>query len=156
MRIGIGYDVHRFAPGRQLVLGGVRIPYAKGLAGHSDADVLVHAVMDAILGALSLGDIGQHFPDSDESYKNIDSMRLLEQVRLMAADQGYRVGNLDTVIVAQEPKLAPYILTMRQKLSSVLQVSDKEVSVKATTTEKLGFCGRGEGVAAQAVVLLSR
>ncbi|NLM51896.1 MAG: 2-C-methyl-D-erythritol 2,4-cyclodiphosphate synthase [Firmicutes bacterium] len=155
MRIGIGYDVHRLVADRPLILGGVTIPYEFGLWGHSDADVLVHAVMDAILGALALGDLGKHFPDSDPAYKNISSLQLLQQVRGLMQKQGYEVGNLDTVIIAQKPKLAPYIEKMRANLAASLDVPVERISVKATTTEGLGFCGAGEGMAAQAVVLLT-
>jgi 2-C-methyl-D-erythritol 2,4-cyclodiphosphate synthase len=155
MRIGTGFDVHRLVAGRPLVLGGVVIPYAKGLDGHSDADVLVHAVMDAMLGALALGDIGTHFPDSDPAYSGISSLKLLGQVSRLITDRNYVVANLDTVIIAQQPKLAPYIGQMRDNLAAVLGISGEYVSVKATTTEMLGFCGRGEGIAAQAAVLLA-
>jgi 2-C-methyl-D-erythritol 2,4-cyclodiphosphate synthase len=155
MRIGTGFDVHRLVAGRPLVLGGAVIPYAKGLEGHSDADVLVHAIMDAMLGALALGDIGTHFPDSDPAYSGISSLKLLGQVSRLITDRNYVVANLDTVIIAQQPKLAPYIGQIRDNLAAVLGISGDCVSVKATTTETLGFCGRGEGVAAQAVVLLA-
>lgn len=155
MRIGTGFDVHRLVAGRPLVLGGVVIPYEKGLDGHSDADVLVHAVMDAMLGALALGDIGTHFPDSDSAYAGISSLKLLGQVSRQVTDREYVVANLDTVIIAQQPKLAPHIGQMRDKLAAVLGIAGDLVSVKATTTELLGFCGRGEGIAAQAVVLLA-
>ncbi|MBS3948665.1 MAG: 2-C-methyl-D-erythritol 2,4-cyclodiphosphate synthase [Dethiobacter sp.] len=156
MRVGIGYDVHRFAPGRLLVLGGVSVPFAQGLAGHSDADVLVHAVMDAMLGALALDDIGRHFPDTDGRYKDASSIKLLAQVGELCREQGYSVGNTDAVIMAEQPKLAPYTEQMRANIAETLGISIGRVGIKATTTEGLGFCGRGEGIAAQAVVLLTR
>jgi len=152
MRIGIGYDVHRFEEGCPLILGGLSIPCDKGLAGHSDADVLVHAVMDALLGAAGLGDIGRHFPDSDIKYKNISSMTLLSQVCEKIASKGYMVINVDSVIIAQKPKLAPFLDEMGRNLSAVLSA---DVNVKATTEEGLGFTGREEGIAAKAVCLLS-
>lgn len=155
-RIGFGYDVHELAEGRPLVLGGVTIPYTQGLRGHSDADVLTHAVIDSILGALGKGDIGQHFPDSDPAYKGANSLFLLKKVVAMARDEKFIVNNLDTTIVAQKPKLAQYLNDMKMNLSSVLGVDDPVVNVKATTTEGLGFCGREEGLAAYAVVTLKR
>jgi len=155
MRIGHGFDVHRLVPDRPLILGGVRIPYEYGLLGHSDADVLLHEVSDAILGALGLGDIGRHFPDTDAAYKGIDSMLLLEHVIGLAQARGFRVGNLDTTIVAQRPKLAPHVAQMVTNLAKVCQVPSGCVNVKATTTEQLGFTGRGEGISAHAVVLMS-
>jgi 2-C-methyl-D-erythritol 2,4-cyclodiphosphate synthase len=155
MRIGHGFDVHRLVPERPLVLGGVDIPYACGLLGHSDADVLLHAVADAMLGALGLGDIGRHFPDTDPKYKDISSMLLLEHVVALAATRGYRVSNLDTSIVVQMPMLAPFIAEMTANLATVCQVPSESVNVKATTTEELGFTGRGEGISAHAVVLMS-
>ena len=148
MRIGQGYDVHRLAEGRDLILGGVKIPYEKGLLGHSDADVLIHAVMDALLGAAALGDIGQHFPDTDSRYKGISSITLLQE-------RGYVVVNIDATIVAQRPKLATYRLQMAENIAAALYLEKERVSIKATTEEGLGFTGSGEGVAAQAVVLLS-
>jgi 2-C-methyl-D-erythritol 2,4-cyclodiphosphate synthase len=154
MRIGHGYDVHRLVEGRPLVLGGVTIPYELGLLGHSDADVLLHAIADAILGALGLGDIGRYFPDSDDAYKGIDSMLLLEHVIGLANDRGYRISNLDTTVIAQRPKLAPHIAQMVTNLAKVCQVPGDCINVKATTTEKLGFTGRGEGISAHAVVLM--
>lgn len=154
MRVGTGFDVHRLETGRALVLGGVRIPFEKGLAGHSDADVLVHALMDALLGAIAAGDIGRHFPDTDPGYKGIDSLLLLERVMGLVRQEGFRVGNADMTIIAQRPKLAPYIDDMRRRLAEVLGTALQAVNVKATTTEGLGFTGRGEGIAAQAVVLL--
>jgi 2-C-methyl-D-erythritol 2,4-cyclodiphosphate synthase len=155
-RIGFGYDVHELAVGRPLILGGVTIPYIQGLRGHSDADVLTHAVIDSILGALGKGDIGQHFPDSDRSYKGANSLFLLKKVVALARDEKFVVNNLDTTIVAQEPKLAQYLNDMKMNLSSILEVDDHVVNVKATTTEGLGFCGREEGLAAYAVVTLRR
>lgn len=154
MRIGHGYDVHRFAEGRKLVLGGVEIPCKKGLEGHSDADVLVHAIMDALLGAAALGDIGQHFPDNDDKYLGISSMLLLRAVRELLRDHGFSVVNIDATVIAQEPKLAPFILQMRQNIAGGLGVALDAVSVKATTEEYLGFTGRREGIAAHAVCLI--
>ena len=154
MRIGIGYDVHRLEEGRKLVLGGVTIPFEKGLLGHSDADVLTHAVMDAILGALAEGDIGRLFPDSDPLFLDISSMLLLAEVVKRMKQKGYRIGNLDTVLIAQEPKVAPYVMAMRENLAKVLECSVEKVNVKATTEEHLGFTGREEGMAAEAVCLL--
>jgi len=156
MRIGHGYDVHRLVEGRKLILGGVDIPYAKGLLGHSDADVLLHAISDAILGAIAEGDIGRHFPDTDPRYKGADSQKLLSHVMKLADDKGYRVGNLDATIVAQRPKLATHIPLMRENIAVVLFAEIDRVNVKATTTEELGFAGRGEGIAAYAVVLMER
>jgi 2-C-methyl-D-erythritol 2,4-cyclodiphosphate synthase len=155
-RIGQGYDVHCWAHGRALVLGGVEIPYEKGLMGHSDADVLLHSICDAILGAMALGDIGKHFPDTDPAYKGISSLVLLEKVAGMLKEAGWEVNNLDVTVVAQRPKLAPYIPLMRERIAGVLGVDVGRVSVKATTSEGLGFVGREEGVAAQAVALLER
>lgn len=154
MRIGTGYDVHRMTEGRELVLGGVKIPCERGLLGHSDADVLVHAVMDALLGAAALGDIGRHFPDSDEKYRGISSLKLLEQVGALVQQEHYIVGNIDATIIAQRPKLAPFIELMRDNIAAVLGISRSQVNVKATTEEGLGFTGSGEGIAAQAAVLL--
>ncbi len=155
MRIGTGYDVHRLTEDRLLILGGVTIPYEKGLLGHSDADVLVHAIMDALLGAAALGDIGKHFPDSDPEYKGISSMKLLAHVRELLEQNGYLVGNIDSTIVAQAPKLAPYLPQMIENIAEVLGIDPSQVSVKATTEERLGFTGSGEGIAAQAVCLLN-
>lgn len=154
MRIGHGYDVHRLVAGRKLVLGGVEIPFERGLLGHSDADVALHAICDALLGALGAGDIGRHFPDNDERYRGIASTRLLEQVVAMATERGYRVVNMDVTIVAQEPKLAPYIEQMTVNIAAACNVDVAFINVKATTTEHLGFAGRGEGIEAHAVVLL--
>ncbi len=154
MRIGQGYDVHRLTPGRRLILGGVQIPFELGLLGHSDADVLTHAVMDALLGAAGLGDIGQHFPDNDPAYAGADSLVLLEQVAGKLAAAGWRLGNLDATIIAQRPKLAPHLPLMRENLAAALGASPEQINVKATTEEGLGFTGTGQGIAAQAVALL--
>lgn len=154
MRIGHGYDVHRLVEGRALVLGGVRIPFEKGLDGHSDADVLTHAVMDALLGAAAMGDIGKLFPDTDDRYLGADSIALLREVDRRLTETGYRLGNLDVTVIAQRPKLAPYINQMRQNLAAALRTELQNVSVKATTEEHLGFTGSGEGIAAHAVCLL--
>ena len=156
IRIGHGYDVHRLTEGRPLILGGVHIPYERGLLGHSDADVLAHAVMDALLGAAALGDIGGLFPDSDERWRGADSLRLLEQVTALLAENGWEIGNVDATVLAQAPKLAPYIPEMRQKLAAAMGVNASQVSDKATTEEHLGFTGAGEGMACHAVALLSR
>ncbi|MCL6445844.1 MAG: 2-C-methyl-D-erythritol 2,4-cyclodiphosphate synthase [Alicyclobacillus sp.] len=156
MRIGLGYDVHPFATGRRLWLGGVEIPHHQGLAGHSDADVVLHAVMDAVLGALALGDIGQHFPNSDPAYKDADSGALTQHVARLMRDAGYDIGNVDVMLLAERPKIAPYIPAMRRRIATLLGCEDGQVSVKATTTERLGFIGREEGMAAEAVVLLTR
>lgn len=153
-RIGFGYDVHRLVEGRSLILGGLRIPHSMGLLGHSDADVLVHALMDALLGALARGDIGQHFPDSDESYKDASSLVLLERVMDWVKDEGFAINNIDSTIVAEKPKLALHIPVMRKTLARVLKTSEDRVSIKATTCEGMGFCGREEGIAAYAVVTL--
>ena len=153
-RIGHGYDVHRLVEGRKLIMGGVEIPYEKGLLGHSDADVLLHAVSDALLGALALGDIGKHFPDTDPAYAGADSLKLLELVVEKVKAQGYAVGNLDATILCQKPKLAPYIAPMREKIAAACGVSVEQVSVKATTEEKLGFTGEGLGISAHCVCLL--
>jgi 2-C-methyl-D-erythritol 2,4-cyclodiphosphate synthase len=153
-RMGLGYDVHRLLMGRPLILGGVEIPFQKGLAGHSDADVLSHALGDALLGAAALGDLGRLFPDSDPQYKGISSLQLLERIGLLIHQEGYEIGNVDTTVVAQEPKLATYIPKMQAVLAATLQVSAEQISIKATTTEGLGFTGRGEGVAAYALALL--
>ena len=153
-RTGIGFDAHALAEGRPLVIGGVRIPHSKGLLGHSDADVLVHAVMDAILGALALGDIGQHFPDTEDEFEGADSLELLSHVQKMIEDKGYCCENLDSIIIAEKPKLKSYIGEMRENLASVLKINIDQLSIKATTTEHMGFTGREEGIAAQAIVLL--
>ena len=156
MRIGHGYDVHRLTQGRKLILGGVDIPYEKGLLGHSDADVLVHAVMDALLGAAALGDIGKHFPDTDPAYSGADSMMLLDHVRTLIEDRGYYIENIDATILAQKPKLAPYIPQMKTNIAVVLRISPDQVNVKATTEEKLGFTGTEQGISAYAVAGLER
>ena len=155
LRVGHGYDVHRLVDGRTLILGGVTIPYEKGLLGHSDADVLVHAVMDALLGAAALGDIGQHFPDTDPAYKGISSISLLEHVGELLEEKGYVVENIDATIIAQRPKLAAYRPQMAEKIAKALKLEPGRVSVKATTEEGLGFTGAGEGIAAQAITLLT-
>ena len=156
MRIGSGYDVHQLTEGRKLILGGVDIPYEKGLLGHSDADVLLHALMDALLGAAALGDIGKHFPDTDERYKGISSIKLLEHVKLLISDSGYSVGNADITVIAQKPKIASYIPAMRKNIAETLGIEIERVNVKGTTTEKLGFVGRCEGIACEAVCILYR
>lgn len=155
MRIGQGYDVHRLVEGRRLIIGGVDIPYEKGLLGHSDADVLLHAVMDALLGAAALGDIGQHFPDSDERYKGISSIELLKEVGKILRENGYMIENIDSTVIAQRPKLLPYRLQMAENIAAALGIEKEQVSVKATTEEGLGFTGTGEGISAQAIALLS-
>ncbi len=154
MRIGHGYDVHRFAKGRKLVIGGVEIAHSRGLLGHSDADVLTHAVMDALLGAAALGDIGTHFPDSDEAYAGADSLLLASHVARLLSETGYRIGNIDATVIAQEPKLAPHIPLMRKRLAEALGISETSVSIKATTEEGLGFTGERLGIAAHAVCLI--
>lgn len=154
MRIGQGYDVHRLVEGRALVLGGVEIPYEKGLLGHSDADVLLHAISDALLGAAALGDIGKHFPDKDPAYKGISSLTLLSRVGALLAERGYRVVNVDSTVLAQAPRLAPFISAMRENIASALSIDVSCVSVKATTEEGLGFTGDGSGIAAQAIALI--
>lgn len=154
MRIGQGYDVHRLKEGRKLIIGGVEIPYEKGLDGHSDADVLLHAIMDALLGAAALGDIGLLFPDTDERFSGADSLKLLQKVKDVLDEKGYSICNIDATVIAQEPKLRPYIDLMRQNIAETLKIDVSQVSVKATTEEHLGFTGRKEGIAAQAVVLI--
>ena len=154
IRIGHGYDVHRLTEGRKLILGGVEIPYEKGLLGHSDADVLVHAVMDAMLGALALGDIGKHFPDTSPEYEGADSIMLLKKVSEIISDKGYAVGNIDSTIIMQSPKLAPYIDKMRENIAKAAGCEISQISVKATTEERLGFTGSGEGAAAHTVCIL--
>ena len=156
MRIGIGYDVHAFEHGRKLIIGGVTIPHEKGLAGHSDADVLLHAITDAMLGALTLGDIGKLYPDTSRDFKNIDSRILLRDAFALVKSKGYEIGNLDAVIVAQRPKMAPYIDLMRENVCRDLEADKDCISIKATTTERLGFEGREEGISSQAVILLKR
>ena len=154
MRVGLGYDVHKLVDGRKLIIGGVDIPHEKGLLGHSDADVLVHAVMDSILGALALGDIGKHFPDTDEKYKGADSIKLLEFVHNLIDEKGYGIGNIDSTIIAQSPKMAPHISNMRENMAKALNTSIDNINVKATTEEGLGFTGAKEGIAAQSICLL--
>ncbi|MCT8975710.1 2-C-methyl-D-erythritol 2,4-cyclodiphosphate synthase [Clostridium sp. CX1] len=155
MRVGIGYDVHKLVEDRPMIIGGVTIPHVKGLLGHSDADVLIHAIMDSLLGALALGDIGYHFPDTDTNYKNISSLYLLKKVSSLIADNGYEIGNIDSTIIAQKPKLAPYIYDMRRNISEALNINIDMISVKATTEEGLGFTGKEEGIAAQSICLLN-
>ncbi|MCI8300241.1 MAG: 2-C-methyl-D-erythritol 2,4-cyclodiphosphate synthase [Lachnospiraceae bacterium] len=155
MRVGIGYDVHRLTKERKLILGGVEIPHTMGLEGHSDADVLVHAVMDALLGAAALKDIGKHFPDTDPAYKGISSMKLLAHVGELLKDQGYVIENIDATVIAQRPKLRPYIEQMETNIAAVLEIADNQINVKATTEERLGFTGREEGISAQAVCSIS-
>ena len=154
MRVGLGYDVHKLVEGRKLIIGGVDIPYERGLLGHSDADVLIHAVMDSILGALALGDIGKHFPDTDEKYKGADSMKLLEFVYNLINEKGYNIGNIDCTIIAQSPKMAPHIQNMRENIAKTLNTSIENINVKATTEEGLGFTGAKEGISAQSICLL--
>jgi len=152
MRVGIGYDVHRLVEDRKLILGGIDIPYEKGLLGHSDADVLLHAIMDALLGAAGMGDIGKHFPDTSDAFKGISSLELLKEVNFLIHEKGYLVNNIDATIIAQKPKLASFIPDMELKIAEVLDIQDDRVNIKATTTEKLGFEGRGEGISSQAIV----
>lgn len=154
MRVGMGYDVHKLTEGRKLILGGVDIPWEKGLLGHSDADVLIHAVMDALLGAAALGDIGKHFPDTDPAYKGISSIKLLVYVAELLRKQGYVVGNIDATVIAQKPKMAPHIPQMRKNMADALGIPESKINIKATTEEGLGFTGRGEGIASQAICLL--
>lgn len=154
MRVGMGYDVHKLTEGRKLILGGVDIPWEKGLLGHSDADVLIHAVMDALLGAAALGDIGKHFPDTDPAYKGISSIKLLVHVEELLRKQEYAVGNIDATVIAQKPKMAPHIPQMRKNMADALGISESKINIKATTEEGLGFTGRGEGIASQAICLL--
>lgn len=154
MRAGLGYDVHKLVEGRDLILGGVKIPYEKGLLGHSDADVLLHAIMDALLGAAALGDIGTHFPDTDERYRGISSVRLLAYVDQLLEENGYSVGNIDATIIAQRPKMAPYIQKIRENIANTLGLELNQVNIKATTEEGLGFTGSGDGISAQAVCIL--
>ena len=154
MRVGMGYDVHRLTEDRKLILGGVDIPWEKGLLGHSDADVLIHAVMDALLGAAALGDIGKHFPDTDPAYKGISSILLLEHVTALLEKEGYAIGNVDATIIAQKPRMAPHISQMRTNMAKAMKIKESQLNIKATTEEKLGFTGREEGIAAQAICLL--
>ena len=155
MRVGMGYDVHKLTEGRKLILGGVEIPWEKGLLGHSDADVLIHAVMDALLGAAALGDIGKHFPDTDPAYKGISSIKLLVHVAGLLREQGYEVGNIDATVIAQKPKMAPHIPQMRKNMAEALGIPESKINVKATTEEGLGFTGSGEGISSQAICLLT-
>jgi 2-C-methyl-D-erythritol 2,4-cyclodiphosphate synthase len=154
MRIGMGYDVHKLVEGRKLILGGVLIPYGKGLLGHSDADVLIHAIMDSLLGAAALGDIGKHFPDTDSKYSGISSILLLKEVAALINNNGYEIGNIDATIIAQKPKMAPHIEDMRKNIASSLDIDISKISIKATTEEGLGFTGRGEGISSQSIALL--
>lgn len=156
MRVGTGYDVHRLVEDRDLIMGGVKIPYEKGLLGHSDADVLIHAIMDAIIGAMALGDIGKHFPDTDEKYRGISSLKLLEYVKLLMDSQGYSISNIDATIIAQRPKMAHYVYDMRTNIAKVLQIDLMQINIKATTEEGLGFTGEGLGISSQAICLLTR
>ena len=156
LRIGHGYDVHKLTEGRELIIGGVKIPHTLGLLGHSDADVLLHAIMDAVFGALGLGDIGKHFPDTDEEYRGISSIKLLEKTYAILNESGYTISNVDATVIAQKPKLLPHICDMRKNIARVLRVSESDVNVKATTEERLGFTGREEGIAAHAVVLIEK
>ena len=156
MRVGIGYDVHRLTEGRDLIIGGVNIPYEKGLLGHSDADVLLHAVMDALLGAAALGDIGKHFPDTDIRYKGASSIKLMECVQKLLEEKGYRVVNVDATIIAQRPKLRPYIEEMEKNIAGALKIDLDQINVKATTEEGLGFTGAGEGISSQAVCMIEK
>lgn len=156
LRIGNGYDVHKLVEGRKLILGGIEIPHHLGLLGHSDADVLVHAIMDALLGALALGDIGKHFPDTDSKYKGISSMELLKEVYKLILENGYEIVNVDSIVAAEKPKLKPYIEEMRKNVADIMETSIKNVSIKATTEERLGFTGREEGIKSYAVVLLKK
>ncbi len=155
MRIGMGYDVHRLVPERKLILGGVNIPHELGLLGHSDADVLLHAIMDSLLGAAALGDIGKHFPDTDEQYKGISSLKLLEHVGILINESNYKICNIDATIIAERPKMAPYILEMRENVAKALNISIDNINIKATTEEGLGFTGEKKGISAQSICLLS-
>lgn len=154
MRVGLGYDVHKLVLDRPLIMGGVEIPFEKGLLGHSDADVLIHAIMDSILGAAALGDIGNHFPDTDSKYKNISSLELLKHVKSLIEDNGFSIGNIDATIIAQKPKMSPHIQKMRENISSILGIELDQINIKATTEEGLGFTGSGCGISAQSIALL--
>ena len=156
MRIGMGYDVHKLVPERKLVLGGVNIPYKLGLLGHSDADVLLHAIMDSLLGAAALGDIGKHFPDTDDRFKGISSIELLKEVGKLISEKGYKVGNIDATIIAQKPKMAPHIPLMRENIASTLNIDLEQINVKATTEEGLGFTGEEKGISSQSICLLTK
>ena len=156
MRVGIGYDVHKLVPNRDLIVGGVKIPHSLGLLGHSDADVLLHAIMDSLLGAAALGDIGKHFPDTDDRFKGISSIKLLNEVNALLNKNNYKIENIDATIIAQSPKMAPYITSMRQNISEALNISIEQINVKATTEEGLGFTGSEEGISSQAICLISK
>ncbi|MEG2868838.1 MAG: 2-C-methyl-D-erythritol 2,4-cyclodiphosphate synthase [Terrisporobacter sp.] len=156
MRIGMGYDVHRLVENRDLILGGVKISYEKGLLGHSDADVLLHAIMDSLLGATALGDIGKHFPDTDQKFKGISSINLLKEVGSLISNNGYSINNIDSTIIAQAPKMAPHIQTMRENISNALNISIDKINVKATTEEGLGFTGTGDGISSQSICLVTK
>lgn len=156
MRIGMGYDVHKLVPERELILGGVTIPYELGLLGHSDADVLLHAIMDSLLGAAALGDIGKHFPDTDDKFKGISSIKLLTEVGKLISEKGYKIENIDATIIAQKPKMAPHIPLMRENIASALNIELDKINVKATTEEGLGFTGEGKGISSQSICLLTK
>ncbi|GAA0770980.1 2-C-methyl-D-erythritol 2,4-cyclodiphosphate synthase [Clostridium subterminale] len=156
MRVGLGYDVHKLVPGRDLIIGGVKIPHTLGLLGHSDADVLIHAIMDSLLGAAALGDIGKHFPDTDVKFKGISSVKLLNEVRVLLIKNNYKIDNIDATIIAQRPKMAPYITSMRKNISEALSISIEQINVKATTEEGLGFTGIEEGISSQSICLISK
>jgi 2-C-methyl-D-erythritol 2,4-cyclodiphosphate synthase len=156
MRVGLGYDVHKLVPNRDLIVGGVKIPHTLGLLGHSDADVLIHAIMDSLLGAAALGDIGKHFPDTDAKFKGISSIKLLTEVGVLLSRSNYRIENIDATIIAQRPKMAPYIMSMRQNISEALDISINQINVKATTEEGLGFTGIEEGISSQSICLISK
>ncbi|WP_346896918.1 2-C-methyl-D-erythritol 2,4-cyclodiphosphate synthase [Clostridium sp. UBA7503] len=156
MRIGLGYDVHKLVPNRDLIIGGVKIPHTLGLLGHSDADVLIHAIMDSLLGAAALGDIGKHFPDTDAKFKGISSIKLLNEVRALLSKNNYKIENIDATIIAQRPKMSPYITSMRENISEALKISINQISVKATTEEGLGFTGIEEGISSQSICLISK
>ncbi|WP_346940422.1 2-C-methyl-D-erythritol 2,4-cyclodiphosphate synthase [uncultured Clostridium sp.] len=156
MRVGLGYDVHKLVPGRDLIIGGVKIPHTLGLLGHSDADVLIHAIMDSLLGAAALGDIGKHFPDTDVKFKGISSVKLLNEVRVLLSKNNYKIDNIDATIIAQRPKMAPYITSMRKNISDALSISIDQINVKATTEEGLGFTGIEEGISSQSICLISK
>lgn len=156
MRIGMGYDVHKLVENRKLILGGVTIPYELGLLGHSDADVLLHAIMDSLLGAAALGDIGKHFPDNNNKFKGISSIELLKEVKILIENEGYKIGNIDATIIAQKPKIAPYISLMRENIAATLNISIDQINIKATTEEGLGFTGKGLGISSQSICLLEK
>lgn len=156
MRIGLGYDVHKLVPNRDLIIGGVKIPHTLGLLGHSDADVLIHAIMDSLLGAAALGDIGKHFPDTDAKFKDISSIKLLNEVRKLLSKNNYKIENIDATIIAQRPKMSPYITSMRENISEALRISIDQINVKATTEEGLGFTGIEEGISSQSICLISK